>query len=139
MPGNLRKKAGSGKTERDYLRARKRVLQQSQICSYPPCRKAIDLKLKSICQYVDTSTYTVETAHLIPLTCSDECRELKHHRKANPWGPSANHKINVASLPPDSPLLASAKNLEPMHLKCNQELGDSGIKPRHKVSRDWFA
>ncbi|AGT13100.1 hypothetical protein CROSSROADS_102 [Mycobacterium phage Crossroads] len=140
MPGNLRKKGGTGKTERDYLRARKRVLRQSQICALPSCRKAIDLTLKPICQFVDTSKYTAETAHLIPLDCGPDCRELKHYRKSNPWGPSANHKISVASLPPDSPLLASAKNLEPMHLKCNQELGDGkNAKPRHKVSRDWFA
>ncbi|ALA48514.1 HNH endonuclease [Mycobacterium phage Lolly9] len=139
MPGNLRKKSGAGKTERDYLRARRRVLRQSQICAYPPCRKAIDLKLKPICQFVDTSLFTVETAHLIPLTCGDECREAKHARKANPYSASANHKIPVSQLPPDSDMLASAKNLEPMHLKCNQELGDGDIKPRNKTSRDWFA
>ncbi|OYN81749.1 hypothetical protein CG716_05185 [Mycolicibacterium sphagni] len=139
MPGNLRKKGATGKTEADYLRARRRVLRESQICAYPPCRKAIDLNLKPICQFVDTSLFTVETAHLIPLTCGDDCRKLKHARKSNPWGPSANHKVPVSSLPPDSPLLASAKNLEPMHLKCNKDLGDGGVTPRHKTSRDWFA
>ncbi|QXO14340.1 HNH endonuclease [Mycobacterium phage Chaser] len=139
MPGNLRKKGGTGKTERDYLRARKRVLRQSQICAHPYCRKAIDLNLKPICQFVDTSRYTIETAHLIPLVCGPDCREQKHARKANPWSASANHKIPVSQLLPDSNMLASAKNLEPMHLKCNQSLGDGDVKPRNKTSRDWFA
>lgn len=138
MPGNLRRRSSTrpGRTERDYLRARRRVLRESQICV--GCRQAVDLNLKPICQFVNTDGYTAETAHLIPLTCGDEC--VGHARKANPWSASANHKIPVASLPPDSPLLTDPKNLETMHLKCNRDLGDRGeVRPRTKTSRDWFA
>lgn len=142
MPGNLRKKGGSGKTERDYLRARGRVKRLSQICAHPDCGQAIDLTLKPVCQFVDTSTYAVETAHLIPLTCGDDCRELGHFRKANPFSFSANHKVPVARLSPEMfpDMAASVKNLEPMHLKCNQSLGDRELpKARPVTSRDWFA
>lgn len=139
MPGNLRKSAGkrgSGRTEADYLKARKRALRASQVCA--GCHQAIDLTLKPICQYVNTDGYTVETAHMIPRTCGDECNG--HARKANPWSASANHKIPVSKLQPDSKLLTDHRNLEPMHLKCNQTLGDRVVvKARHKVSRDWFA
>ena len=142
MPGNLRKKASgkAGRTERDYLRARRRVIRTSQICAHPDCCKAIDLTLKPICQFVDTLTFTVETAHLIPLMCGDDCREMKHARKANPYSASANHKIPVSQLLPDSKMLTSAKNLEPMHLRCNQQWGDAGVPGvQSKTSRDWFA
>ena len=97
------------------------------------------MNLKPICQYVKTDLYTIETAHLIPLTCSDECRELKHARKANPYSFSANHKIPVNTLMPDSKMLSSHKNLEPMHLRCNQSLGDRVVSTSYKTSRDWFA
>ncbi|AEK07663.1 hypothetical protein UPIE_97 [Mycobacterium phage UPIE] len=140
MPGNLRKRLNgkAGRTERDYLRARRRVLQQSQICS--ECAQAIDLQLKPVCQFVKTDLFTVETAHLIPLECGEGCREAKHARKPNPWSASADHKIPVAELPPDSPLLTSSKNLVACHLVCNQRKGNrKNVKPRHKTSRDWFA
>lgn len=139
MPGNLRKRLNgkTGRTERDYLRARKRVLGTSQICV--GCGQAIDLNLKPICQFVKTDGVPVEQAHLIPLTCGDGCREAKHARKANPWSASADHKIPVSELPPDSPLLTSTKNLDPFHLVCNQRKGDrKSPKARNKTSRDWF-
>ena len=143
MPGNLRRKSGgrgTGRTERDYLRARRRVLQASQICAHPECRKAIDLTLRPVCQFVDTSGFTVETAHLIPVVCGDGCVVAGHARKANPFSASANHRVPVASLLPDSKMLTSVKNLEPMHLRCNQSLGDRAVPAAaHKTSRDWFA
>lgn len=140
MPGNLRRKAGgrgSGRSERDYLRARRRVIRASQICG--ECGNAIDLSLKPVCRFVDTSGFTVETAHLIPLVCGEGCREAGHGRKANPWSVSADHKVPVAELPPDSPLLTSSKNLVACHLWCNKSKG-AGRKKRvlFKTSRDWF-
>lgn len=142
MPGNLRRKAGgrgSGRTEADYLRSRRRVLRTSQVCV--GCGQAIDLSLKPICRFVDTSGFPVERAHEIPLTCGPECRKLRHKRKANPWSGSADHKIPVSRLPPDSPLLTSAKNLQSFHLVCNQSKGDGEVKVAKagvKTSRDWF-
>lgn len=139
VPGNLRRKSSRpGRTERDYLRARKRVLRESQICVV--CRNAIDVNLKPVCQFVDTSMVPVERAHLIPRECGPDCRELKHARKANPWSASADHKIPVSELPTDSPLLASVKNLAACHLVCNQRKGDrKSAASRPKTSRDWFA
>lgn len=139
MPGNLRRKTTRpGRTERDYLRARKRVGRTSQICCV--CSNAIDMTLKPICQFVKTDGYTVEDAHLIPLVCGDDCRELKHARKANPWSFSADHKIPVDELPPDSPMLTSVENLAACHLVCNQRKGNrGGVKAGPKQSRDWFA
>lgn len=53
---------------------------------------------------------------------------------------SANHKINVADLDWDDPLLWDINNMEPMHLVCNQRLGRGKQKPsKHKTSRDWLA
>lgn len=143
MPGNLRSKTGSrgsGRTEADYLKARRTAIRRSQICSI--CRQAIDLKLKPICQFVKTDSFTVETAHTIPLTCGDYCKESGHQRKAHPWGPSADHKIPVDELPAGSPLLVSAKNLDACHLICNQRKGNRVVREsraRVKNSRDWFA
>ena len=100
------------------------------------------MQLKPICQFVRTDGYTVETAHNIPVTCGDYCKESKHTRKAHPWGPSADHEIPVAELPPGSPLLVSSKNLRACHLICNQRKGDRTRKAeaaRAKTSRDWFA
>lgn len=141
MPGNLRKRTGagrgSGRTEAAYLRARKRAGQLSQICA--ECGQAIDMTLKPICQFIDTSTVGIGEAHLVPLNCGPECRELKHYRKPNPWSFSADHKIPVATLNPDSPLLTSHKNLASVHLCCNQSKGDrKSAKPMPKTSRDWF-
>lgn len=140
MPGNLRRKSngrGSGRTEASYLRARRRAIRESQICN--ECGQAVDLTLRPVCQYVDTKLYGIEAAHLIPLDCGPECRELKHARKANPWSASADHKIPVSQLPPDSPLLTSHKNLAVTHLVCNQSKGDrKSAKPMPKTSRDWF-
>lgn len=142
MPGNLRKRGGTGRTERDYLRARRRVGRMSQICAHPECRQAIDMTLKPICQFVDTSNVPIGEAHLVPLVCGPECRELKHARKANPWSFSANHKVPVNKLSPEEfpEMAASVQNLEPMHLRCNQALGDRDVpKAKPKTSRDWFA
>lgn len=141
MPGNLRGKTGrrgTGRSERDYLRARRRVLRESAICA--ECGCAIDLTLKPICQYVSTDGFPVERAHEIPLECGPECCELKHGRKANPWSGSADHKIPVVELPPDSPMLTSVKNLRSTHLVCNQRKGDrKSPAVLVKTSRDWFA
>lgn len=136
MPGNLRRKlTKNGPTERDYLRARRQVIHESRICNY--CHDAIDLTLKPICIKVATSSYTVENAHEIPTVCGPEC---KHPRKANPWSASADHVIPVDKLPAGSPLLASKKNLVPMHKICNQRkgAGELASKPRFVSSGDWF-
>lgn len=140
MPGNLRKRLGgkAGRSEKEYLRARKRVLQQNPICVF--CRNAIDMTLPTICQYVNTDGFPVERAHEIPVDCDADCRGLKHARKANPWSKSADHKIPVAELPADSPLLTSVKNLQSCHLVCNQRKGAGKSGPVVvKTSRDWFA
>ena len=141
MPGNLRRKTGSGRgsgrTEASYLKARRRAGRESQICA--ECGQAIDMTLKPLCQFVDTKYVGIGEAHLIPLDCGPECRELKHARKANPWSFSADHKIPVDELPPDSPLLTSHKNLASTHLCCNQSKGKrKSAKPMPKTSRDWF-
>lgn len=136
MPGNLRRKiTKNGPSERDYLRARQQVIRASQICAF--CHDAIDLTLPPICGRVDTSGFTVETAQDIPAVCGPECG---HPRKANPWSASADHIIPVDKLPPGSPLLASKKNLVPMHKICNQRkgAGKSVERPRFVSSGDWF-
>lgn len=136
MPGNLRKKLKrGGPTERQYLQAREQVIRESQICA--GCHDAIDLTLKPICIRVNTSGFTVETAHDIPTRCGDDC---DHQRKSNPWSASADHIIPVEKLPPGSPLLTSKKNLRSMHKVCNQRKG-SGVavdRPRFVSSGDWF-
>lgn len=137
MPGNLRKKlVKNGPTEREYLRARRQIIRESQICA--GCHEAIDLTLKPICAQVNTAGYTVENAHEIPTTCGPECR--KHPRKANPWSASADHIIPVDKLPPGSPLLVSKKNLVAMHKVCNQRKGaGAGVdRPKFVSSGDWF-
>ena len=136
MPGNLRRKlVKGGPSERDYLRARQQVIRSSQICA--GCFEAIDLTLKPVCVRVDTSGFTVETAHLVPLVCGDGC---SHPRKANPWSASADHIIPVDQLPPGSPLLASRKNLQAMHKVCNQRKssGDGQSRATFVSSGDWF-
>lgn len=136
MPGNLRGKLKrGGPSERDYLRARQQVIRSSQICA--GCFEAIDLTLKPLCARVDTSGFTVERAHDIPLVCGPGC---DHGKKANPWSASADHIIPVHKLPPGSPLLASRKNLQPMHKICNQRksAGDGKPRERYVSSGDWF-
>lgn len=136
MPGNLRRKLKSnGPTERQYLRARRQVIRESQICA--GCHEAIDLTLKPVCVKVKTAGYTVENAHEIPLTCGPAC---DHSRKANPWSASADHVIPVEKLPPGSPLLVSKKNLVSMHMVCNQRksAGSGFVRPRFISSGDWF-
>lgn len=136
MPGNLRKKLKSGgPTERDYLKARRQVLYESRICAV--CHDAIDLSLKPICSLVDTSAFTVENAHEIPLTCGADC---DHRKKANPWSGSADHIIPVDQLPAGSPLLTSKKNLQATHKICNQRRGTGELveRPGYVSSGDWF-
>lgn len=136
MPGNLRRKLKpGGPTERDYLKARKQILYESRICTY--CHDAIDLSLKPICVRVDTSGFTVERAHEIPLECEPSCG---HPKKPNPWSGSADHIIPVEQLPAGSPLLTSKKNLQSMHKICNQRrgTGDVASKPTFVSSGDWF-
>lgn len=137
MPGNLRRKAGgrhSGVTEKDYLRARRRVINASSICAH--CGHAIDKKLKPICRRVDTSGYTVENAHTIPIICGLEC-DPSHGRKANPFSASADHRIPVDKLPPGSPLLTDPRNMEATHLRCNISRGAGNGKPKYRTSKDW--
>lgn len=136
MPGNIRRKLKhGGPTERDYLKARKQILYESRICAF--CHDAIDATLKPICVKVDTSGFTVETAHEIPLVCGPGC---DHQRKANPWSGSADHIIPVDKLPPGSPLLTSKKNLQSTHKVCNQRrgTGDFVSLPKFVSSGDWF-
>lgn len=136
MPGNLRRKlTHRGPTERDYLRARRQVLHESQICA--GCHEAIDLSLKPVCIHVDTSAFSVETAHEIPTTCGTDCR---HQRKANPWSGSADHIVPVDQLAPGDPRLVSKRNLRPMHKVCNQRKGSGvGFDRAPAVSSgDWF-
>lgn len=136
MPGNLRGKLRrGGPTERDYLRARRQIIRESQICAH--CHDAIDLKLQPICARVDTSGFTVETAHEIPVVCGPDCA---HPRKANPWSASADHIVPVEQLPAGSPLLTSKKNLRTLHLVCNQRKGnrEAVARQRYQSSGDWF-
>lgn len=142
MPGNLRKKTAgksSGVTERDYLRARRKVLRGSQICCR--CGDAIDLKLKPICRYVDTTGMTVHDT--IPLYCGDGIEPCGHPRKAHPFSASADHEIPVADLPPGSPLLTDPRNMRSTHLDCNRRrqtgAQDGGPVNRCKVSKDWYS
>jgi len=57
MPGNVRGKLGK-RSERDYLKARRQVIRESQICAL--CYEAIDVGLKPVCVKVDTRGFTVE-------------------------------------------------------------------------------
>jgi hypothetical protein len=135
MPGNVRKKLGYGQREKQYLRARRQVLSESQICAI--CFEAIDLTLKPICCKVDTRGFTVEFAHEIPTSCGDGCR---HQKKPNPWSASADHIVPVEQLPAGSPLLTSKKNLRSTHLRCNQVkgAGDGPSREKFVSSGDWF-
>lgn len=136
MPGNIRGKLKpNGPSERDYLKARKQILYESRICAY--CHDAIDMALKPVCVQVDTSGFTVENAHEIPLVCGPGC---DHRKKPNPWSGSADHIIPVEKLPAGSPLLTSKKNLASMHKICNQRKGSGGVvsKPSFVSSGDWF-
>ena len=135
MPGNLRKKLGPNQREREYLRARKQVLRQSQICSI--CLDAIDLKLPLVCARVDTRGFTVENAHEIPTTCGPDC---DHKKKPNPWSGSADHLVPVEQLRPGDPRLVSAKGLVASHLICNQRKSNGTAKPvaKYVTSGDWF-
>ncbi|KPG13731.1 hypothetical protein AN911_00335 [Mycobacteroides immunogenum] len=142
MSGNVRQKAGenAAKVDRLYQKARQRAKRKSQICVH--CHEAVDLSLKSICRFVDTSGYSVERAREIPFYCGDPGCKGSHSRKPNPWSWSANHKIPVDQLPPDSPLLYDDSNIEAMHLRCNKQVNKYGAEsPREKkfrTSRDWF-
>lgn len=139
MPGNLRKKSGgkgSGRTEKDYLRARRQVLKDSQICFW--CGEAIDLKLKPICRFVDTSLATVETD--VPQWCTEG--GCDHPRKAHPFSGSADHWPEpVSSLPPGSSLLTDPRNMVSTHLKCNRDrgAGTGEVHQMYKTSKDHFA
>ncbi len=135
MPGNVRKKLGHRQGEKQYLRARRQVLRESQICAI--CFQAIDLSLKPVCSKVDTRGFSVEFAHDIPLTCGPDCR---HQKKPNPFSGSADHIVPVEQLPVGSPLLTSKKNLRSTHLVCNQRKGAGQSPEREKFvsSGDWF-
>lgn len=54
---------------------------------------------------------------------------------------SADHIIPLSQLPPDSPLANSLKNLQPMHLVCNQRKGAGKNKKSTRpnpTSRKWI-
>lgn len=109
-------------------------MRESQICWL--CGEAIDLSLKPICRFIDTSTATLAT--VLPLTCSDGC---DHPRKPHPFSASADHKTPIALLPPGSELLTSVKNLASAHLKCNRDRGAGGgdVVQSYKTSKDHYA
>ncbi|WP_198938182.1 hypothetical protein [Mycobacterium sp. IS-836] len=86
---------------------------------------------------MDTSAYTVDTAHEIPTICGPDC-DKSHGRKPNPWSASADHKIPVDKLPPGSPLLTDPRNLEATHLRCNISRGAGNDKQQPRTSKDWF-
>lgn len=119
------------------MKMREIVLRSSSICSL--CGEVIDLSLKSICRLVPTEGYTVADAHLIPLYCGDECRRLKHQRKASPWSGSVDHVVPVSKLPPGSPLLTDPRNGAPAHLICNQRK-QAGDKKQEgpPLLKSWF-
>lgn len=136
MPGNLRRKSGgkgSGRTEKDYERARRQIIRESQICF---CGEAIDLTLKPICRYVDTSTATVGT--VLPRYCSGD-EPCGHPRKAHPFSASADHIVPIADLPPGSPLLTSVKNLRSCHVACNRLRGaGNGEVQNYRTSKNHY-
>lgn len=136
MPGNLRKKTSgkSGVTERDYLRARRQVIRASSICAI--CGEAIDKNAKPICRFVDTSDLSMFDE--IPRYCSADGSPCEHPRKAHPYSASADHIEQVSTLPPDSPLLVDPRNMQAVHLKCNQSR-QSGAAGLNKTSKDWYA
>lgn len=139
MPGNLRRKTGgkhSGRSENDYLKARRRVINAAAICEL--CGEALDKALKPLCRRVVTAGYTVENAHEIPLTCGDSC-DKSHGRKPNPWSASADHRIPVDKLPPGSPLLTDPRALRAVHLVCNIARGNRDDQPKSRTSKDWMA
>lgn len=139
IPGNLRKKTGgkhSGRTEADYIKARRRVINSSSICTL--CSAALDRTLKAVCRRVDTSGYTVENAHEIPLTCGEDC-DRSHGRKPNPWSPSADHVVPVSKLLPGDPRLTDPRFMVAVHLVCNIRRGNRDEKPKSRTSKDWTA
>lgn len=58
----------------------------------------------------------------------------------NDWAGTINHKIPVADLAWDDPLLWDPENCEPFHDICNKRNGSgkSQNKSSHPNSRDWF-
>lgn len=100
-----------GRTGAKYLHLRNRILRHNRICQF----KGND-RWPACGELIDI--------------------ELKW---PDPRSPTINHKIPVADLEWDDPLLWDSDNAEPMHLVCNQRLGTGKQKAQeHPTSRDWF-
>ena len=98
----------------------------------------MDKTLKSICSRLNTDGYTVENAHEIPLDCSPECRKLRHHRKCNPWGPSADHFIPVSRLQPGDKRLVDPRALRLTHVVCNVKRQAGEKKSGPITLKEWL-
>lgn len=112
MPTTTKKKRSKGRNSVQYERARARVLRHNRICAFRG-----NGKHPPCGQLID-----------LDLTWPD------------PMSATVNHIVPVSDLAWDDPLCWDMGNLEPMHLVCNQRLGDGKQKPKkHKTSRDWLA
>lgn len=111
MPTNSKKGPRSrGRTGARFDKAKKRCLSANQICAFRGNKK------------------WPPCGQLIDLT-------LRH---PDPMSATVNHIIPVSGLPWDDPLCYDQANLEPMHLVCNQRLGDGRQKKsQHPTSRNW--
>lgn len=112
MSTAVKKKRSKGRNSVQYARTRDRILKHNRICAF----RGND-KWEPCGQLID-----------LDLEWPD------------PMMGTVNHKIPVSDLEWDDPLLWDPENCEPMHLVCNQRLGDGKQKPSlHKTSRDWLA
>lgn len=112
MPATTAKKRSKGRNSPQFIRAKNRLLQHNRICAF----RGND-KWPPCGQVID-----------LDLEWPD------------PMSGTANHIIPVSDLEWDDPLTYDINNLEPMHLVCNQRLGDGKQKgQKHPTSRDWLA
>lgn len=112
MSSTPKRKRSKGRNSGQFERARNRVLQACQICAF----RGND-KWPACGKIIDL--------------------DLKW---PDPMSGTANHIIPVADLAWNDPLTYDVANLEPMHLVCNQRLGDGKHKKQiHPTSRDWRA
>jgi hypothetical protein len=110
LPSSTKKKRSKGRNSAKFERAKNRVLAANQICQF----RGND-RWPPCGQIIDL--------------------DLKW---PHPMSGTANHIIPVSRLAWDDPLTYDVNNLEPMHLVCNQRLGDgSQKKQKHPTSRDW--
>lgn len=111
MPASTKKKRSKGRNSVQFERSKWRVLRANQICAF----RGND-KWPPCGQLID-----------LELPWPD------------PMSPTVNHIIPVVDLEWNDPLTWSPANLEPMHLVCNQRLGDGKQKPKkHPTSRNWL-